>query len=1124
MIFEKKPLLNWSFNDEGVAIFFESRKSFDKASHGVGPLSGIEAYTKFESLLESGEAAAESNQGGIFLPAGDVVRLDVATRMCFGLPPVWPGYLLLVTHSVPNLADFSAKVRLVGVAGHQIDAWSLRGGILKVGDEYHLPDPEIYACLSAYLKWKNLPNRCEADHLRLLHVLTDAARRGCRVDASGGGKVNIVPTQEIGIDARDQPDGTILLTPVPMAEGLLNIFGKGFDEKADPQVVLDRYVSKIAERLSQLDSNSEESILRIGSTIVLLDKAQSTQARIVARERTVPASERDSFRKDPSRWLADHPFLHGDVHFLPRVIGIGEWTGGYLGAGGELGEKIDWLDKKPETEKSRPPEESDGRDNEDPSGKPQVDEELRGSDQQVPLIEKNDEELRWGLRVDGEPPADVVSITPDYSVYPRQPFTHQLEAIQWLGRHAERCGKPEQWTEGQQYWGAGALLADDMGLGKTLSTLVFLREWSVAWMKKLGTPPPAFLIVSPLSLVDNWGEEIEKTFGKELLPFARVSRAIPDGELRDFYATASGHDIVRPATMDGNGEVESYGLRFGDGTNQSLDMPGTIVLTTYTTLRDHRFSFAGCNWSAVVFDEAQNIKNPNALQTIAAKALKGFFRIALSGTPVENHLGDLWSLMDTVEPGALGSFSDFRKTWIHPIRSDPSKIHEVGKALREYLDALILRRTKEESIEGLPKKHLLPITIPMSERQTELYDAVLHCASDASSLDDPLGKTNQWLASMWELRRVSLHPDLLGDAAGMHASSAASSRDYLSESGKLNWLISQLDAIRGAGEKVLIFAIQKKFQELLRQHLSMIYGLKIPIINGDTKAISTRRPNETRLGLLKQFSDQKGFGICILSPIAAGAGLNITAANHVIHLERHWNPAKEDQATDRAYRIGQTREVHVYFPLLEHPHRRITTFDTGLNRLIEQKKQLAGSLGLIPIQSVGMDELVHDVLGGSARGDVEGPDIISLREATRLSWDLFEALIACIYEPDAERVILTPKGRDHGADVLVIGHGLHGNFLVQVKTTGSARLDSEEAIRELEGAAPFYENAVGIKFPKRFLHTNANAFSRRTRRAAALYRTELHGSDAIEEALNTRAITITQVIARNAHRQSIAGG
>lgn len=1120
MTLGQKDLIGWAQDDGGVSIFFYSERAMKAARRGKGSSRGIEAYARIEQLLESGEASTEATQGGIYLPADDAVRLDSATRECFYLPPTWPGYLLLETHSVPNLDDFSAKLRLVDVGGHRIDSWNLRGGILKVGDSHYLPDPETYACLVAYSKWTTGNDRTEGDHLRLLHVLTEAARRGCRVDASSAGKINVVEAAEIAVDVRDESDGSISLTPIPMAEGMAELLGDEDPSTADPEVRLKRYVAKVEQRLGQLESSGDEAILRIGSTIVLLNPEQTTQARSLAREKRVPATEAKSFRRDPAQWLADHPFVHGDVEFLPRVIGIGEWTGGYLGAAGELGEKIDWFDKKPEPEKE--PKDGKGSEGNAEDGTPVEPEDPPITPgRQVPLIEKNDEELRWGLREGGEPDAEVVSIDPEYSIYPRPPFPHQEEAIEWLGLHAERCGKPQRWTEEQHYWGAGALLADDMGLGKTLSTLVFLREWFLAWKEKIGTLPPACLIVSPLSLVDNWKKEIEKTFGEDLSPFTRVVQAIPAAELRDFYSTRNGKDLVRPSTSAEGGKVEQYGLMFGQGDEQSLDMPGTIVLTTYTTLRDHRFSFAGCEWSVVVLDEAHNIKNPNALQTIAAKSLKGFFRVALTGTPVENHLGDLWCLMDAVEPGALGSFSEFRSRWIHPMRQDPSKMEEIGQALREHLDALILRRTKEGALKGLPKKSIHPVQVPMTEQQAELYDEVLRCANEAGDMESEARKSNQWLASMWELRRVSLHPDLLGDAAGVAASSASASRTYLCQSGKLKWLLETLDTIRAKGEKVLIFAVQKKFQSLLRNHLTEIYGVKVPVINGDTKAIATRRSNETRLGLIEEFSESEGFGICVLSPIAAGAGLNITAANHVFHLERHWNPSKEDQATDRAYRIGQEREVDVYFPLLEHPSRSITTFDSGLNRLIDQKKNLAGSLGLIPTQPVSKDEIFREIFGEENAADAKEFSPLSVAEAARLSWELFEALIACLYEGEADQVILTPKGRDHGADVLILGHRKHGNILIQVKTTTAKKLDSEAAVRELEGAGPFYENALERRFQQRFLHTNAAQFSRRTRKAAKLYGTETYGWAWLERALQKRPLTRGQVIARNAHRESV---
>ena len=198
-----------------------------------------------------------------------------------------------------------------------------------------------------------------------------------------------------------------------------------------------------------------------------------------------------------------------------------------------------------------------------------------------------------------------------------------------------------------------------MGLGKTFSTLIFLREWFDLWRATVGGEPPAVLIVAPLSLLENWKAEIAKSYGEGGSVFCRVLLAQSDGELNQVRRRPGSRDKAVP------GEVLEYGLGFGDGTERSLDLPGSCVLTTYQTLRDYRFSFAKAEWSAAIFDEAQNIKNPNALQTIAAKSLKALFRLTLTGTPVENHLGDFWSILDTSEPGPLGSFVEFRQELDH---------------------------------------------------------------------------------------------------------------------------------------------------------------------------------------------------------------------------------------------------------------------------------------------------------------------------------------------------------------------------------------------------------------------------------------------------------------------------
>ena len=788
---------------------------------------------------------------------------------------------------------------------------------------------------------------------------------------------------------------------------------------------------------------------------------------------------------------------------------------------------MDWFDKKPEPEapekdkeKSKPDPRGDGDAEEPDDTIEEVPEDPK--DPLVLLIKENDEVLGWGLPPsnDGDesaPPFDL-----DYSQFPRQPYPHQIEAIRWLTNHSYRAGQPLPRRPDDRSWGAGALLADDMGLGKTLSTLLFLGAWYDVWRKHRGEEPPACLVVAPLSLVENWRDEIKASFHPELVPFRRILAAIPRGDLKRFYVTANGRDQVTPGSGDEGAKVEKYGLRFGDKTEDSLDQPGTCVITTYQTLRDFRFSLAGCEWGATIFDEAQNVKNPNALQTVTAKALKAFFRVALTGTPVENHLGDLWSLMDAVEPGALGSFVEFRDRWIRPLRGDPSQLETIGGKLRTHLGDLVLRRTKEEELKGLPSKSIVPCPIPMPPEQVRLYDEVLDLARNQNEEESAQHRANRWLGCMWELRRITLHPDLLGDAPAKKATKASDSRAYFRRSGKLQWLLDTLDDIKRKGEKVLIFAVQRRLQDMLASHLHEIYKVPIPLINGDTKAIATRDPNSTRLGLIKKFSGQPGFGICVLSPIAAGAGLNIVAANHVIHLERHWNPAKEDQATDRAYRIGQERPVYVHIPLLVHPDRATTTFDLGLDKLIDQKRSLAGSLGFIPVSDVSNDELFGIIYPEDASTPAKPAHPLTLDEACGLSWEHFEALIAECYSHISDRVLLTARGSDGGVDVVVIGHGPESeNILVQCKQTGAKSLDSAHAVREVEGARAIFESKLKLEFAVRRVHTNVPKYSKRTREASEICKVPIYGSKWIDSCLKNHKITLADLIKRDASRTKI---
>ena len=1095
-IFSKGPIFIWSANADGLAIRFSNARQHAKAMQGSSDEIGQLGLIRMQMLAECGQAEVREVDAGIFITAADAVRFDMETREGFLLPPPWPGGMRLQTESVPQSSSFVARLGLVDPGAEVRWEWKLRGPILEVGSKSYLPAAPQYAALIAFQTWRDAGDRNEMANLSLLATLREARESDCHIDLEAYRETLIANAHELSVDARAEGgSGDLILRPVVRGD---------FPSLS---------AEEIEQRLGQVSGDSPRAVFRVGKTIVLLDLIQTRQARALAERGRVPQAQVAAFQKDPSAWMAEHVFPDIETEFSPRVTGIGFWKAAYAGSMWEEGE--DWFGKKPQPEKKPRGEDEETGEPGGSDGTQPGDDEDDDTKPVVPLILANDTDLSFGWR---NPEMDQGCAEPDFTRYARNPMPHQQAAVLWLLRHARRAMRRRESRDEISGLGAGALLADDMGLGKTFSTLIFLREWFDLWRATVGGEPSAVLIVAPLSLLENWKAEITKSYGEGNPVFSRVLIAQSDGELNRVRRRPGSRDKAVP------GEVLEYGLGFGDGTERSLDLPGSCVLTTYQTLRDYRFSFAKAEWSAAIFDEAQNIKNPNALQTIAAKSLKALFRLTLTGTPVENHLGDFWSILDTSEPGPLGSFVEFRKNWIAPMTRERDRMDEIGKQLREHVGELMLRRMKEDELTGLPKKigHTQSVPVELTVEQVAAYDAIVASVQgeDASTESSP-ARQNRQLAALWQLRQVSLHPDLLAGGTIGTASNSRDSRAMLQRSGKLAWLLGRLDEIKLLGEKALVFCVQKKLQEALARHLALIYGLNVPIINGDTKAMSRHDPEETRLGLIDQFSRKEGFGICILSPIAAGAGLNIVAANHIVHLERHWNPAKEDQATDRAYRIGQTRPVSVYLPAARHPNSELRSFDEVLHGLIEKKRGLQGALGLVPPQSVTDSELIGAVFTHHCSSS--STDKIDLAAALRLPWRLYEALVAVLYERDAKRVILTPGGSDHGCDVVVLGWGAQKeNVLIQCKATSRDELDSEVAVREVEGARPYYENALlGVSFSKRCLHTTARRLSKRTLRAAQICRVSVHDRTWLGAELSRTTVTLKDLLTKDGSRERV---
>jgi len=1154
--FKHESPVGWARDEKGVLVFFSDEKAYDRARHGSAKdISLIRAAAVIDGLLEMGEASTAGTAGRIFLEKEDVVRLSPEDRETLNLPAPWHGGFQAECRSVPNLEDFGISLRLLDEYGHTEPLRDYKGGVFKVhGNEFFLASAPQFAAIEAFFNWKKQPEKTEVDHLVLISSLQEAARGGCRINLTQLGDFTANVSDEVVIRYEEQADGALMLTPLIRGgfekDLAKHLIPPGSD--ASDEAIENAYAKAIKARLHQLDTEAERGILRIGETIVVLDAATTKSAAAVAGQPLVPSEEKDVFLRDPNKWLGDHQFRDVDIEFLPRVVGIGQWKPGYVGASGELGEPIDWFDLKPTPEAADLPEDDEPLPTPDtPEVTKLADDDLNDSDSAidiqdddfgegsgsgsrkidtppgeerplVPLIQPNDNTLTWGVPGMPNDPLEVPKeMALGFDDYPRKPFKHQQEAISWLAQHTTRGGQPSPWSSSDHSWGCGALLADDMGLGKTMSTLLFTGKWMEVIQKLQGNPSAAVLVIAPLSLVENWAAEIDLSFPKGAAPFGRVVIGIPGADLKSFYRTPNGRDVMGDGE-EGEAKVERFGLRFGDGTEASLDQPGTCVITTYQTLRDFRFSFAGCRWSCAIFDEAQNIKNPNAMQTVAAKALAAYFRVALTGTPVENNLTDLWSIMDCVEPGFLGAFGEFKTRWITPHRGDPDYAGKTGSALRRHLGNLVLRRTKKDSVD-LPPKEIKSVSIPMTEQQRPLYEAVLDVMNSKDEDEEAVAK--QWLSAIWELRRISLHPALIGDASPASPVSEETSRRLFAESGKLNWLLGMLDSVKAKGEKVLLFAVQKKFQQLLSSHLEVIYGIKVPVINGDTKATrrtssNTRAGNATRLELIRDFSNSSGFGVCVLSPIAAGAGLNITAANHVVHLERHWNPAKEDQATDRAYRIGQEKAVTVYLPLLKNDDETIKTFDACLDELIERKRTLIGSVGFgfAPITSVKLDDIVNDVMSKGEHKNQSLP--LEFDRALDLSWTLFESLVAEIYSRESSECYLTPGGSDSGADVVVLGYGQNDeNVLIQCKTSTAKHLTASAAFREVFAAKPVYESKMSRSFTKLLVHSNCFKISKESKKVAKATAVDHLGASWLAKKLKEHPIVFADLIRRDSMRK-----
>ncbi len=361
-----------------------------------------------------------------------------------------------------------------------------------------------------------------------------------------------------------------------------------------------------------------------------------------------------------------------------------------------------------------------------------------------------------------------------------------------------------------------------------------------------------------------------------------------------------------------------------------------VIITTYSLAQRDVDVLSAVSWRHLVLDEAQNIKNPSARQTQAIKKIKAGNRIALTGTPVENRLSELWSIMDFLNPDYLGSAKSFRKDFVLPIERYRSK--ERSEMLRGIVQPFVLRRLKTDPtiINDLPEKMEMKVNYNLTPEQASLYAAVVDEMLGKIELSEGIERKGQILSALTKLKEICNHPALfLQDGSTLDG-----------RSGKLSRLEEMLYEVTAAGERALIFTQYAGMGTMLRHHLQKQLGCEVLFLHGGT-------PKKQRDSMIQRF--QSGdVPLFVLSLKAGGLGLNLTAANHVFHYDRWWNPAVENQATDRVFRIGQKKNVFV------HKFVCLGTLEERIDQMIEDKKALAESV--IGTGEAWLTELSNDAL------------------------------------------------------------------------------------------------------------------------------------------------------------------
>ena len=942
----------------------------------VAPEAGQAALALARSFDDDGQIIEQESE--IALPAHIVARLDEADAFALGLPPATS--LTLQLNSGGSLSKGTIKVntRWIRRGGSPVRADIAGARVRESGRVSRIPEP-IFSVLNASLAVNAAddPDLRRAAFAYLREQLGDEIGFGIEADGFLE-RIRIAYASNFSLNAKTD-HGRFDFDPVLFSRNVGEAPNGDLIDEAEGSL-LTAQDNQHFQRTFRKQEGGRRSYLLSDGTLLFLDPLLGKALDIVRSRQAGTSRERREFLRSPQRVIreeldldasgddeaADRLFIETQ-QFSERVSGIEIWQKPVL----------PWIRPKPNTwlpegfglRIGDPP---DARHIELAPGEAEV---LAGTVKVA--IEAGNETIDWRneavpatpatlgaaraivdleRQIASERDGETLGVAAresveilflqvgenfeqlDYARLPRsksgsvpfsvpllpqglksQPKPHQVDAFSWL-------------TEAWERRMPGILLADDMGLGKTFQALMFLL-----WLRSSSVHPKPVLIVAPTGLLKNWQAELAQHVEAGLM--GRVVEAF--GTNLQSFRLDAGSDI--------RGGTSRLDATAWEGAG--------IVLTTYETMRDYHISFARIPFDVIVYDEVQKLKNPASQMTRAAKALNGRLQIAMTGTPVENRLQDLWSIADTVYPGFLGSSREFESNFPS---NDLDRLAELQSRLIDRDDELppfMLRRMKDEILTGLPKKSARKYAVEMPPAQAQAYDLVL---ARARALRQS-GEQGAMLKVLHMLRGTSLHPSPPRGIVDIDA--------YIAQSARLKKTFEILDELRKRGEKTLIFCEDLEMQSFLAMAIQERFNLE-----RRPMCISGKVAGHKRQDMVNAFQGSPApFDVLILSPKAGGVGLTITAANNVIHLSRWWNPAVEDQATDRAYRIGQTRPVTIHIPMAIHPDSAIgpSSFDQRLDALMERKRSLCRGLLMPPESEHDVEDLLCDVLDGhrAEKGD-----------------------------------------------------------------------------------------------------------------------------------------------------------